>query len=443
MLIQGGISINTTSFATDKSNGGGLTVAGGVGISKNLIVGGDVTFVSTTQSYDNTNGALVVIGGVGINGNLNVAGNTILQGNLIVNGTTTSLVSTNTELTDNIFMLNAGPTGTKDSGFVINRWQYNNDDGEGDVVSDALYTQDTLQSPQGSLNANEVRLSTNASSSDDYYNGWWIKMISGANATPNPQVRKIIDYDGTSKIATLSADWTSSNPAGNDTYRLYNKPYIGLVYNEDDDIFEFGATVEDPSQTISSLIFTESMPIRFSYAQSLTSTASTNASSGALLMAGGISINNTTNASSATNGGTFTTLGGGGIAKSLYVGESLYVSSVNMTPNPGDIITSVTSSGVNNQSSFASITGMSFSNTIWGFDVYMTTHIQRTEGNLYTNYHLRGVNKITSWELIKSYVGDDSGLEFDINTSGQIRYTSPDYGLSFTDLTFKWRTFTN
>jgi hypothetical protein len=40
LLLHGGITINKTSFATSSTNGGALTILGGVGIDKNLFIGG-------------------------------------------------------------------------------------------------------------------------------------------------------------------------------------------------------------------------------------------------------------------------------------------------------------------------------------------------------------------------------------------------------------------
>jgi hypothetical protein len=52
-------------------------------------------------------------------------------------------------------------------------------------------------------------------------------------------------------------------------------------------------------------------------------TTSTSTGIGAVLLSGGIGINNTTDAISATNGGTFTSAGGGAFAKSLWVGSTM------------------------------------------------------------------------------------------------------------------------
>jgi len=53
---------------------GALVVTGGVGIGKNLYVGGITNIVAGVPSTTNTNGSLVVQGGVGITGDLNVGG---------------------------------------------------------------------------------------------------------------------------------------------------------------------------------------------------------------------------------------------------------------------------------------------------------------------------------------------------------------------------------
>jgi hypothetical protein len=56
------------------SNLGALIVSGGVGIGKNLNVGGDTKILTTTQSSDTLTGALICSGGVGIAKNTNIGG---------------------------------------------------------------------------------------------------------------------------------------------------------------------------------------------------------------------------------------------------------------------------------------------------------------------------------------------------------------------------------
>jgi hypothetical protein len=94
------------------TNSGALQVAGGVGIGKDMIVGGSIriantlsvfsTLSSTTTIFQN---ALYVAGGVGIGKTLLVTGEAVFQNNVTFNGTTTYVLSTNTVYTDNIIEL--------------------------------------------------------------------------------------------------------------------------------------------------------------------------------------------------------------------------------------------------------------------------------------------------------------------------------------------------
>jgi hypothetical protein len=391
--------------------------------------------LSTTQSNDVSSGCLLVAGGVGISGNLNVLGHTILNGDLTVRGATTSVVSNNTVLSDNVLVLNSGPSGSKDSGFVVQRYQVDNDVGSGDVVNDSIYILDILPL-QDSVLSTQVILSASASSVDGYYNGWWVKVASGFS---NNQVRKIIGYVGSTRLATLSSPWTTQNPAVGDNLYIYNKPFVGLIYNEINDRFEFGATAADPGS--GNVSFTDRLPLQVSTIACVSTQHSANATTGGILLSGGLTITNTTDSQSVSSGGTITTLGGASVAKKLRVGEELYVSGVNLTPNAQDIFTTISFEAENNRVSATDITGVAFNSSIWGFDVYLAARLTATT-NLYTNFHIRGVNKNDSWEIVKSYVGDDTGIEFYITSGGRLQYTTPNFP-GFSSLVFKTRAFVN
>lgn len=418
IVSYGGISIACTQNAVGAGNGGALTVGGGASVGGDMYVRGNVSFLSTTSSSSATNGSVVFSGGVGILNNLNVGGNTVINGNLTVNGTTMSVDSTNTNIGDNLIVLNSGPSGSKDGGILVQRFQTDNNGGSGDVVNDTLYTTIALPDQTGMSNTN-VKLSASASNVDNYYTGWWVKVASGFSTN---QVRKITAYNGTTKIATISSVWNTQNPAIGDTVYLYNKAYVGVFYSELNDRFEFGGSVSDPGQT--NVTITDRIPISFSKAYSLATDASSNPTSGALLLSGGLSIANTTDALSLTSGGTLTSLGGGSFNKSLMVGTQLWVGGVQMTPNPKDVFTAVSFTAANNQVSPVNVTGIAFDNTVWGGDIYLVAQIIATV-NSYTNFHIRVVNKGGSWDLIKTYIGDDTGINFYITSSGQLQYTSP------------------
>ena len=435
VVFLGGISISNTNPAVTLDNGGALTVAGGASIAKNVNIGGDIVIYSSTPSINVSTGAVLISGGIGISGDVNVLGNTQIIGNLTVNGQTTSINAVNTVIKDNVLVLNSGPTGSRDSGFIVQRYQQDNDTGAGDVVAD-LYPEIITLPNQSGMNSNQIKFSVSSSTIDDHYTGWWLKIASGFS---NNQIRKITSYNGTTKIATISSDWATQNPSGGDNLYVYNKPFVGVLYNEINDRFEFGSSIQDPGQ--SNIILSDYLPICAGSATYTSTAVSSNSSSGSVVIAGGISISNETDASSATRGGTITTAGGGSIGKTLYVGERLYVNNTQMTPNSQDRFTSVIFTGQNNQSTFADITNLYFDNTIWGFDIYLCAKILASS-NLYTNFHIRGVNKNGSWEIVKTYVGDDTGIQFHITDFGQLQYTTPNFS-AFTSCQFKYRAFVN
>ena len=427
------VTVGGTVDSTAVGNGT-ILINGGASVAKRLNVGGNVQIYSTADSADVSTGALVVSGGVGIGKNLNVLGNTIIAGNLTVQGTSTTIDTTNTTLKDNIIVLNAGPAGSRDSGVVVTRYQQDNNVGDGDVVNDTTPLVLRLGDQTG-MTSNQVKLPAEASSSNDYYTNWWIRITSGFS---NDQVRQITGYNGSTKIASLSSAWSSQNPANNDYVSLYNKPYVGLFYNETNDVFVFGSTVGEPGQT--NVNFTDRMPIEFFKATSVSTEASTNLSSGGLVLSGGISINSTVDSTSLTSGGTITTAGGISVAKTIR-SKDIIINGIQFTPNSGDIWTTQTFTATNNQSSFADITGLSFAGGVWGADIYLTAKIIAIS-NLSVNFHIRAVNRGTNWEIVKTYVGDDSGIQFNMTNSGQLQYTTPNF-TGATSIQFKYRAITN
>ena len=434
ILAMGGITINCSTNSTAVGNGGALSVFGGASISKQLFVGGNTFFTSTTVSNDTSSGSVLVAGGVGICGNLNVLGNTIIVGNLTIMGTTTSVQSTNTLLTDNIILLNSGPSGSKDSGLLIQRYQFDNDTASGDVVNDNPYLTYTLPLQSG-MNNNQIKLSSTSSSLDNYYVGWYIKITSGFS---NNQVRQIINYIGSSRVATLSTVFTTQNPTLGDSISLYNKPFVGLIYNEINDRFEFGSSLSDPGQT--NVTFSDHLPIVFSNAISTSTQQSTNNTIGGIVMSGGLSINNTTNALNVSSGGGCTIAGGLSVAKTVYIGQTCYVNGVNITPNIYDTPSTVTFTG-SNVTVPTNITGLAFNNSVWGVDIYITTQIQANT-NYYTNTHLKCVNKGTYWDIVTDYIGDNV-VSFGITSSGQIQYVTSTTFPGFTSCIFKYKVITN
>jgi hypothetical protein len=70
IFISGGLGISNTSFASSVTAGGGISVAGGAAIAKNVFIGGVVTMLDSTAPTSSQTGSLVLYGGLGINGNI-------------------------------------------------------------------------------------------------------------------------------------------------------------------------------------------------------------------------------------------------------------------------------------------------------------------------------------------------------------------------------------
>jgi hypothetical protein len=233
LYYEQSIIILDTSVSTDTSSGS-LVISGGVGIQGSLF-GYDAFLMSTTQSIGSGSGALVINGGIGIAKDIHVGGDTFLTGNLYVNGTTTSINTTSLSITDNTLLLNSGPSGSRDSGILIQRYQIDNNLGTGDIVSASEPVQYTDASAGGSTTT--IVFPAGASVVTDFYNGWWVKItLSG---TVN--VRQITAYNGATLTATVSSAFTQAPVA--ETFALYNRNFVAQYYDEAQDTLIFGYTV--------------------------------------------------------------------------------------------------------------------------------------------------------------------------------------------------------
>jgi hypothetical protein len=220
-----------------------------------------------------------------------------------------------------------------------------------------------------------------------------------------------------------------------------------------------------------------------------TSTASTSNSTGAVVLSGGLGISNATDATSATNGGTITTAGGVAIAKSVFVGTTADITgntstagvlvrgstsgTISILPqaaagtfnfnlpttagSAGQVLASAggssspmtwvtpainsapqsfTTTGANNQTSAANVTGLVYASGM--FDITMTVDVVATT-SLTQLFKLSGIKSpSSSWSITSLEVsGDNSGVVFSITSGGQVQYTSSNYS-GFTSLSFTW-----
>jgi len=272
-VLYGGMSINATADSSYGFTDGSFVLSGGMGIQKNLNVGGITTIHTTTESEGTQSGALVVKGGVGIAKNLHIGEDTFIGGNLYVNGTTTSINSTTINVVDNTFTLNSGPSGSRDAGFLIQRFQQWSDSGAGDVVgaNEPIVLSGTLASGgTGSVTFATTDAALNPT-------GWWIKVTSGSGPV---YARKISTSSNDGSIVTVNFLDTDtytdpqgvSQPTHNDKpftsavsspnpFALYNRNYVAQYYDESSDEYILGY-VSDASDIQTALQNTDLLNIR-------------------------------------------------------------------------------------------------------------------------------------------------------------------------------------
>lgn len=176
---------------TDNTNTNAITINASSG-SVYIQGGSNVNIESNTQIDIGTNNNIPI--NIGTN-----TSTTTINGNLLVQGTTTTVNSETMTIADNIIVVNNGPIVTADGGYAVHRFQYSNNNSEGDVVSDSPEEENIVVGVSGN-SGTTIHLSGAASTINDYYKDYWLKIVSGTGAN---QVRKIKSYNGSTKIATI------------------------------------------------------------------------------------------------------------------------------------------------------------------------------------------------------------------------------------------------
>lgn len=236
--IASGLSTSVLDFANAAGGSGlggnSLTVNSGNG--DGVGDGGDIIFNPGSAPGIGTGGNVIINPGTGgasgmldVNGDADFSNNVTINGNLTVSGVQTILGGSVTG--DNILTVNAGASGSADGGFVVERFQTENDVANGDIIQDAAKISGTLSA--GSANGGTFPGSF--SSTNDFYNGWVLRITNNSPAGVLDQIRFITDYDGGTRIFTVSS-W-SVQPDNSTTFSLYNQRYVGTIYDESADEF--------------------------------------------------------------------------------------------------------------------------------------------------------------------------------------------------------------
>lgn len=213
------------------------------------------------DSQDNVNGVQLGTATAGVPVKIGTTSSTTtVYGNLDVKGTVTTIESNTVTVEDNIIIVNSAPSGTSDGGLGVKRFQYANDSAAGDVVLD---TPDESGQSRGGNNATTITLSLDSNGTENYYAGWWIKLVGG---TGSGQVRRIKSYDGVSKTATIYStddqtelladpepvegmDFTTV-PDSSSLYQLFPCHYVFNIWDETRNEFALACSSLNPDSSV-------------------------------------------------------------------------------------------------------------------------------------------------------------------------------------------------
>lgn len=270
------VGASTTIQASTNANGQDVTISvvgatdssvilnsSGTGtdaIKLNTTAGGiraDSTGGIDLQTSDSTNGIRLATSSAGVPVKIGTSTSlTTIFGNLDVLGTTTSIESTVVTIDDNIIFVNNAPGGTSDGGLAVKRYQLANNVSAGDVVADTGDISGTAQAGT----TTSITLHAGASAVDDIYNGYWIKLTGG---TGSSQVRRIKDYNGTTKVALIYTTVDQTGVLGNPTpvegldfdtapdatttFSLHSCYYINSIWDESANEWAIACTALDPA----------------------------------------------------------------------------------------------------------------------------------------------------------------------------------------------------
>lgn len=204
------------------------------------------------QSSDLNNGVRIGTGPFsGVPVQIGNNSTTTISGNLIVQGTTTTINSEVVTIKDNIMVVNNIPLANSNGGVAIKRYQTANNTNGGNVVEDAPEYSGMAQG--GTLTS--ITLTASSSPVNDFFADYWIRIVSGQGAN---QVRKIKSYDGNTKIALIydNIDYASNptnpnpregmdfltSPNNTSTYELYPCHYVMNIWDESANEFVLGCS---------------------------------------------------------------------------------------------------------------------------------------------------------------------------------------------------------
>jgi hypothetical protein len=186
-----------------------------------LVDSGSVNVLGTGYTRANLDlQDLHAYGGLTVDNDALISGSLTITDDFTVNGVVTTFNVSTLTVEDNIIIANAGPSNMKeDGGFVVRRTLAN-------IVLDPAKESGTA-SAAGTTTTVTLQATNSHGTTLNYYVGWAIKF--GGDITGSALVTESTAADPpvlTFDIAASTATTTAS------TYQLFNKQYVGTIYDE-------------------------------------------------------------------------------------------------------------------------------------------------------------------------------------------------------------------
>lgn len=221
----GNISSSTGSVSAATSVTAGTTVTAGTGITSttgNITASaGGVSANTTVTAGTSITAGTTITAGTGLTvttGNLSVAsGNATISGSITAGSYAGSMA-----IDDNILSINNTAVGT-DSGFVSKRTPAN-------IVAQDVALETGTASAAGTATTLTVQSANGHGTTLDYYEGWVIRF--GGDVTGTATITANTAADPTVLTFTPAASGSTTTST---TYELFNKVFVGSIYDESQD----------------------------------------------------------------------------------------------------------------------------------------------------------------------------------------------------------------
>ena len=323
--FNGGVGIICTVAATSETSGGALSVAGGLALGKNAMLGGNITVYSTNNSTSALTGSGIFYGGLGVNGQVNIRSNSNSQIKLtpVTNGNETSIYfgNQNNYTTSGSWIIGQNALSVGSGNFAIGSAQ---DGTYIRLINDTIYLDNytSLLNTLDIYNNGITDFITFRSTSNSVI--WSVGRLLPSNDL------HISRFSGGSLLGNLiTADTQTGNVSILGTENSQSAISGGALTVSGGasiakDIY-IGGNIYSGTITFSGNLQsgTGSDINSFSYLTLTGTDEAVNLTTGALVTFGGITIQCSTDAVSITDGGGLLVAGGASVVKSMYVGNTV------------------------------------------------------------------------------------------------------------------------